>query len=319
MSISICYYYERREKKGDNLPDGICRHHIISFHRMYYLGILAMCYLKLLLEEDKREVDRLGNILKAATGNNSISIIEALEDIKTDTGKFYLGQLVTGKKDEINIPRQNEELYKVVREIAWLPMNTFSGPFEKLRQDDPSQKNDGYPCGMPRKQKNALQNIQKAFENYSHSFLPHENGQGGMTQCGHFKNKADFVKLVQVFFDEIKGGWKRYESKISDWRVVTNYHDVNGSCSYQNKKNYFCFYFDQSRRRERLLKEVIDRRKIIHGNFVLKKDGWTSASRDQKVLKILSVNKETIMAKQVNYDASQEQYQGLEIKDFFGL
>ncbi len=324
MKISICYYYRRKKKSGDGLPERICRHHIISYPRMFYLGVLALCYLKKLKVSNAGGVDKMWAQLDCAIGKSGINISEVLDEIIYDgKGKFHLGECVTKKGNGDIVKEQNVELYKALNEIAWLPMNTFSGPKENLRLDDPSQKNDGFPCGMPEAQKQALNSIIRALNHYSHSFIPHEEGDGGMTQSVHFDDELPFNRLAEEFFKSINGNWRRYESKISDWRVAANYCREGSNYRYHNKQNFYRFYFYMGKQREERLNTETCCGRIIAGDFVLMNDKIRECT-DNKILKILSVKRETranertrIQGILVNRDASWESFQNRLIKDFF--
>lgn len=321
MKISICYYYQRGNKSGDGLTENICRHHVISYPRMFYLGVLALCYLKKCQRTNEGAVYRLGELLKTATGNHSINVNKALgEIIYDDRGNFHLGPRVTSRSGENFVREQNEELYKTIGEIAWLPMNTFSGPVESLRGDDPSQRNEIFPYGMPEAQKQALRNIMNQLDCDSHSFIPHEEGQGGITQCVRFENEAQFDRLATVFFNEISRSWRRYESKISDWLVASTFYRVDNRSYFNTSNEYYHFFFNKSRRGEECLTK---KSRVVFGDFVLKGESLRRC-HDDKALKILSIKEKkeakgngNIKAVMVNSDAAQSCVQDRQIKDFF--
>lgn len=304
VEISIEYYYQRGEKSSDNLSNLISRHHVISYPKMYYLGILALCYLKKRQEENKSIVYQ-ENLLKGICRNTNININNALKYIISyEEGKF-------------SIPRENAIIQNVINELAWLPINLFTGPSAKIRIDDPSQNNETFPQKMPKKQKTALQNIIDALKNYSHSYIPNSSGDGGSTKCVHFDKDSEFNNLVNIYFNNIKDNIQCYDSKISDWRVATKYYKNGDIYKCGNKDNYYKYFFAQkSNRSEISLENAEKNRTLLCGDFILFNSNCRECA-DKKVFKIMKKNEKGLIGIIVNEDSTQFQSWDMPIKDYF--
>lgn len=257
MEISISYYYHRGEKNRNDLSPSISRHHVISYPRMYYLGVLALCYLKSQPEIVSEKV----KLLKDVCGNQNLNIEEALK---------HVNNCVEGK---FSIPSDVPIVQEVLNEIAWMPMNLFTGPSGNFRIDDPSQRNESLPEKMSDEQKGALKKIIGGLKEYSHSFIPHIEGEGGSTKSVHFDNENQFNDLAKLFLENIKSDkpLSCYDSELSDWRIGTKYCKGEDGCYYCGRKiNYYEFYFaNQNQKTEEILCEKRNNRLLLFGKFAL--------------------------------------------------
>ena len=106
---------------------------------------------------------------------------------------------------------------QLLTKVAWTEMNLFIGPAGIYRDDDPSQRNDKLPKGMPETTKTALKEVMTTIKSFSSS-LPHVTGSGGDTQCARMSQKA-FENITNTFLDKIKVTPRTYDSKVSDWYI----------------------------------------------------------------------------------------------------
>lgn len=177
MDISITYTYQRGGNANDRrVYHNISHHHVISYPRMYELGALALCYLDRL---ERNDID-INARVELLAGINSLTTARVMSAVHAvilleDTGRIIY-----------HLPSYRSEIHACLSEIAWLPMNLFTGPKGDFRSDDPSQRYDSFPPNMPRKQRDAIQNIINGILKYCTSRIPND------------RTKLDFISAGQT-------------------------------------------------------------------------------------------------------------------------
>ncbi len=274
MKISIEYYYNRGgNAPGPALTPYLSHHHVISYPRMYYLGVLALCYLKRMGTKNKTLVEAKEKKLSMACNLAVSSIRNAIAEI------------LPGDPGQYKISEDRNNLLSVLYNIAWMPMNLFIGPSSKIRIDDPSQNYDKLPEKMPPQQKSALSAIISGISEHSRSYIPNVSGACG-TVC--FDNEAYFNELVNIFFNNINGTIKCYDSKISDWLIASD----GSANSSPGRYNYYriSFYRGDPARVGRLISRYRNQRQLCYGKFAVREA--SSRIVDGRKFKILEKGSE---------------------------
>lgn len=256
MPISIRYVYNRiGTAAGPPLSALLSHHHVISYPYMYYLGVVTLCYLNKLENVSRGSAQPKIEQLNRACQRSGLNFRAAINSIvNEDNTNFRLNN--------------NDDLNNALAAIAWMPMNLFIGPCGKLRCDDPSQGMDKFPEGMPHNQKTAINNIDNAIKNYNRSAIPHTAGAGGATHSVTLQNDADFSNLVTVFFNNISGTIRCYDSKISDWLIACG-------------SRYYKIFFFTGQNPENDINEFRLRGELHEGKFLVK-DGRTRPEDNNK-------------------------------------
>ncbi|MBD5470809.1 MAG: hypothetical protein HDR19_06800 [Lachnospiraceae bacterium] len=267
MRVSISYYYYRGgTAAGPALSNFLSHHHVISYPRMYYLGVLSLCYLKKLKTTNESAANAKMQTLLNACRIPNLPVANAVNAVSNT------------EPDRFNIPEGNNNIQNTLYGIAWMPQNLFIGPAGKIRLDDPSQNNDKLPIGMPNAQKRNINQIITGLNLYSHSNIPHVCGAGGQTNAVAFDNEADFNRLVELFFDNIGGTCGCYDSKISDWLIGVN----NNS-----RINYYNILFSTSARAAQEAENLRQKRTLVTGKFAVKSNSIKNID-SKKCFKALS-------------------------------
>ncbi len=250
MKISIEYFYDRGgSAPGPALTPYLSHHHVISYPRMYYLGVLALCYLK-----------RLGTKNKALIRDYKVKLSGAC-NIAAASIDNAIAEVLPGDPGQYIISEDRNNLLPVLYNIAWMPMNLFIGPSSKIRIDDPSQNYDKLPEKMPERQKSALSAIISGISEYSRSHIPNNSKTRGTVCCD---NEAYFNKLVNIFFENINGTIKCYDSKISDWLIASD----GSANSSPGQYNYYPISFYTGKSAERLISEYGNQ--LRYGKFAVR-------------------------------------------------
>ena len=288
MPISIRYVYNRiGTAAGPPLSALLSHHHVISYPYMYYLGVAALCYFK------KMEVDSPGSAqpmiekLNRACQKTGLNFTAALNGIVYDGIRLF------------RLPEDNTDIRNALAAIAWMPMNLFIGPCCNLRCDDPSQGMEKLPEGMPYNQKIALNNIITAIRHYNSSAIPHTAGAGGATNSVTFERDTDFSNLMKVFFENISGNIRCYDSKISDWLIAYN-------------SKYYKIFFYTGKNAEQLSDEYSHKKLLFEGKFLVKNEPKTRPE-DNQTFKVIVKNTEKILG---IITPSSDDQQSHTIKDY---
>lgn len=257
MDISITYTYQRGGNANDRrVYHNISHHHVISYPRMYELGALALCYLDRL---ERNDID-INARVELLAGINSLTTARVMSAVHAvilleDTGRIIY-----------HLPSYRSEIHACLSEIAWLPMNLFTGPKGDFRSDDPSQRYDSFPPNMPRKQRDAIQNIINGILKYCTSRIPNESGESGTVR---FSQKS-FNCLMDIFFSNINLCLPCYDSKVADWVVGTNYCSCEEEWHHTTKCFYYPIHFYRGNRRESLASESLRNKTQIPGQFAVR-------------------------------------------------
>jgi len=210
MPYSLNYTYRRLgAAPGGVLNNRLSNHHVISYPRMYFLGIAA-------LARAKNDI-KYRSILTPLLGHG-INMNAVLDAVKCDGKKFSYGD---------NNPLINQVLYA----IAWKPINLFIGPSGTFRTDDPSQKYDKLPNGMPKDRQEALNSLMSCIKTNMKSVIPNSEGDGGVNKAVNMTD-AEFNAVTESFIKNIKNVLAAYSSKVSDW--VINSGTVNYKVSFDD-------------------------------------------------------------------------------------
>lgn len=300
MRISVSYYYYRGgSAAGPALSSSLSHHHVISYPRMYYLGVLSLCYLKRLRATGKNAANAKMRILSDACRISVSTILDAVNAvINTDPGIF-------------SIPEGNNDIRNTLCRIAWMPGNLFIGPASGIRADDPSQNNDKLPVGMPNTQKTMLNQIIVGLNQYSHSYIPHVSGAGGQRNAVAFDNAANFNKLMEIFFNNISGTLNCYDSKISDWLIAVNNNRRNS----HNNYNYYNILFYTGGRAQSLISTYRNQRQLVAGKFAVKETSHRNVIAD-KNFKVLSKDADYVYGIVNNLDDAYREHQNDRIQDY---
>ncbi len=275
MKISIHYQYNRGgSAPGPALKPSLSHHHVISYPRMYYMGVLALCYLK-----------HLDTTNQALAGTYEDKLYDVCKNLPAGSIRNAIAGVLSTDSGQYHIPENNNNLQLVLYNIAWMPMNLFIGPSSKIRIDDPSQNTDKLPENMPQRQKSALSPIISGIGQYSRSYIPNGSGARG-TVC--FDNEADFNQLMNIFFGKIDGSINCYDSKISDWLIASD----GSANSSSGRYNYYSisFYRGDPAKTKRLISRYMDQRQLCWGKFAVKEA--SSRIVDGKKFKILEKGSE---------------------------
>ncbi len=275
MKISIKYYYNRGgSAPGPALKPSLSHHHVISYPRMYYLGVLALCYLK-----------RLDTTNQASIETYEDKLYDVCKNLPAGSIRNAIARVLSDGLGHYDIPEDRNNLLPVLYNIAWMPMNLFIGPSSKIRIDDPSQNYDKLPKKMPERQKSALSNIISGIGQYSRSYIPNGSGARG-TVC--FDNEADFNQLMDIFFEKIDGSINCYDSKISDWLIASD----GSANSSSGRYNYYpiSFYRGDPAKTKRLISRYMDQRQLCWGKFAVREA--SSRIVDGRKFKILEKGSE---------------------------
>ncbi len=253
MQISIGYQYNRGgAAAGPALSPLLSHHHVISYPRMYYLGVLALCYLK-----------RLGTTNQELAETNVAKLYDVCGPLPFGSIENAITAVLSTDPGKYSIPENNNNLQSVLYRIAWMPMNLFIGPSSAIRIDDPSQNNDKLPEKMPKPQKKALNQIISGLCQYSHSHIPNGSGARGSVR---FDNEADFNRLMNIFFGNIDGRLNCYDSKISDWLIASTARANSSSSQYY----YYRILFYNGKKAESLISGYRNQRQLFCGKFAVK-------------------------------------------------
>ena len=295
MRISISYYYYRGgTAAGPALSSFLSHHHVISYPRMYYLGVLSLCYLKKLRATNESAANAKIQTLLSACRIPNLPIANAVTAVSNT------------EPDSFNIPEGNNNIQNTLYGIAWMPQNLFIGPAGKIRSDDPSQNNDKLPPGMPDAQKRNINQIIAGLNQYSHSNIPHVCGAGGQRNAVAFDNESDFNKLVELFFDNIGGTFGCYDSKISDWLI-----GVNSS----SRINYYNILFSTSARAAQEAENLRQKRTLVAGKFAVKSSSIKNID-SKKCFKALSKDADYVYGSLNNLDQECRDQQSRCIQSF---
>lgn len=269
MGILISYRYKRggecvKDKKG-NLPAQMSHHHIISYPRIYFLGVLSLVYLKR-LEEDGQSIDARVKLLERVARIENKSIYQALKKLKMDRGGIWL------------IPLDGYSIYETLCRIAWMPMNLFTGPSAKFRMDDPVQRNDKIPLSMQGERRRKIEKMKSGLDKYAGNInIPCES-QGA--DCIVFRDENMFQQLMSDFFSSLDENAGCYESKISDWYVGIS--GTREAC--RTKRRYHV-----CKNTDMIVRDRGDRN-VLNAKFGVVDDGVKQVLDHEKMFQIVSIN-----------------------------
>lgn len=297
MRISIHYLYNRRgSAAGVALSSHLSHHHVISYPRMYYLGVLSLCYLKSIGAANPAAMAAKVWTLSDACHFPAVSITNAVNAVISDGAGNY------------RLPEDNNDIQSALCRIAWMPMNLFIGPSSTIRIDDPSQNNDKLPERMPQRQKDALNQIISALNLYSHSNIPNTSEERGFVG---FDNEAAFNQLMDIFFRNINGEITCYDSKISDWLIASTASANSSSSRYQ----YYPILFYGGARAEALLSNYRNKRQLLSGKFAVKERNNQQIVTG-KNFKVLATEAEDVLGIVNNLDEAYRRDADKVIRDF---
>lgn len=205
-NYSIRYVYHRggtpvMPPGAPPFPDTLAHHHIISYPRMFAIGALTLCHLRITPGDMRKMsfyITNLANIVNTIRVNDNI----------------------------FSLDTNNISLINALYTVAWTPGNLFVGPASKLRSDDPSQRQDKNPLSMPPAQKTFVSKLTNASSCIT-SYVPNVDGMGGTSTTAISISPSGLSQLASHFFTAISSPAIQLNTLVKDWYVEidrTKYH-----------------------------------------------------------------------------------------------
>lgn len=302
MDISITYTYQRGgNAKDSRVYNNISHHHVICYPRMYELGALVLCYLNRL---EKAHIN-ISPKVDLLAGINSLTAARVMSAVHA-----VISQDNTGKA-AYHLPSDCSDIHACLSEIAWLPMNLFTGPKGNFRSDDPGQGLESFPPNMPYNQRAAIKNIIKEISRCCTSYIPNVSGASGTVRF----SKENFNCLMDIFFNNIDIHLRCYDSKVKDWVIGTNYKLGKDGWHYTTNYFYYPIHFYQKRQRERLMPASFINKTQILGQFAVK---GSQPLVPQMKFGVLDLGKDCVKGVVKNLDSSDSKQQDMTIKSLLG-